>query len=204
MMSTNYLYKLSGLALAAALFCMNAAQAVPLFTQCPSVGLAAGCAVLYTFNPDGSVSTQVDTTIASTDGIEDTLAGVLNLSGHVINFITLSGIGINNIPLFSFDGDGQSPFGSGPGATYSGQYFNAGNILLGITTFSAISPDQKTGTINFPNLTNGGHAWFVLEDQISFTAPPTVGRIPEPTALTLLSIGLITLGVVYRHKRKIG
>ena len=110
MISTNYLYKLSGLALAAALLCTSAAQAAPLFTQCPSVGLAAGCAVLYTFNADGSVSSQVDTTIFSTDrGFDDTLAGVLNLSGHVINFITLSGIGVNGRPLFGFDNDGQSP-----------------------------------------------------------------------------------------------
>lgn len=203
-MNMKYSPKLSNLALAAALFTAGAAQAVPLFTQCPAVGAAAGCAVLYTFNANGSVTTSVDNTISSTDGVEDTLAGVLNLSGHAINFITLSGVGVNGIPLFSFDSDGGSSIpnpGTGPGATYFGQYFDANNVLLGTTIFSAISPDQKTGTIDFAGLTDGGRAWFVLEDQISFKAPPVVGGVPEPASLALLGIGLAGLGAT-RHRKQ--
>lgn len=199
-MKSKYLLKLSIFAAGATL--ISAVQAAPL-TQCPTVGAATSCAVLYTFNANGSVTTTVDSSITSTDGIEDTLAGVLNLSGHNINSITLSGVGISGIPIFSFDSDGGSTVpnpGTGPGATYFGQYFSSTNVLLGTTTFSGISVDQKTGTINFAGLTDGGRAWFVLEDQISFAAPPKVGAVPEPTSMALLGIGIA--GFVAARRRK--
>lgn len=202
MKSISFL-KLGTLVAVVTLLSAGVARAVPL-TECPTVGSATSCAVLYTFNADGSISTTVDSTIVSTDGIEDTLAGVLNLSGHTINFITLSGVGINGIPLFSFDNDGMSTIpnpGSGPGYTYFGQYFSASNVLLGTTTFSGISVDQKTGTIDFAGLTDGGRAWFVLEDQISFTAPPTVGNVPEPASLALLGIGIAGFAAARRRKQ---
>ena len=201
-MKSGSFLKLGGLLVAAAaLLSAGVAQAAPL-TQCPAVGASTSCAVLYTFNKDGSVSTTVDTTIASTDGIEDTLAGVLNLTGHSINSITLSGVGIYSTPLFSFDGDGYSSIpnpGTGAGDSYFGQYFASDNTLLGTTSFSAISIDQMTGTIDFAGLTDGGSGWFVLEDQISFTAPPTV--VPEPASLALLGIGLAGLAAARRRRQ---
>ena len=55
-------------------------------TECPAVGSAPTCAVLYRFNGDGSIDTLVDPTVPSTDGVEDTLAGVLNLTSAPLMF----------------------------------------------------------------------------------------------------------------------
>lgn len=189
--------------IAVACLCMvRPASAVP-FAQCPPTGAATSCAVLYTFNSDGSVSTSVDPSISSTDGIEDTLAGVQNNSGHTISSLTLSGIGVNGLGVFDFDGDGQSAIPcppATPGATYCGQFHDASGALLGTTFFSGLSSiaqPNDTGTINFPGLPNGGSGWWVLEDQISFSAPPTVSGVPEPTTFLLLapgSLGLLAFG----------
>ena len=171
-------------------------------TECPVVGAATSCAVLYRFNGDGSIDTLLDPTISSTDGIEDTLAGVLNNSGHSIDSLTLSGVGVNSIGIFAFDGDGQSPVpnpGVGPGATYFGHYDTAAGPGAGTTFFTGINGDGTLGTVNFPGLIDGGSGWWVLEDQISFTAPPPVG-VPEPATLTLFGLGLV--GARLRGRRK--
>lgn len=174
----------------------GAASAVP-FTEAPQIGHATSAAILYTFNSDGSITTQVDPSIKSTDGIEDTLAAVRNNSGHVINSLTLSGIGINGEGIFNFDRDGQSPYGN----TYNGQYFDASKTLLDQTTFSGISGSlHQTGTINFPGMPDGDYGWFVLEDQISFTAPPLV--LPEPSTYAMILIGLGLLGFTAHQKKK--
>lgn len=158
--------------------------------SCPTVGVATSCAAVYRFNLDGSVDTLVDPTIPSTDGIEDTLIGVLNISGHTINSLTLDGGSIN---IFGFDGEGGSTVlnpGSGPGDTYFGNYFASNGSLIGITTFSGINALGNQGTINFAGLTNGGHGWFVLEEQINFSAPPTPSAVPLPGAVWLFGTAL--------------
>jgi hypothetical protein len=176
-------------------------------TNCPTVGSANSCALVYRFNSDGSIDTLLDSTVPSTDGIEDTLTGVINNSGHTIDSIALSGVGIGGLGVFGFDGDGQSVIanpGSGPGDTYFGQYSNAAGAILGTTYFtniSSVSVFGDTGVVNFPGLPDGGSGWWVLEDQISFTAPPTVGgTVPEPATMALLGLGLAGLGAMRRRK----
>lgn len=174
-------------------------------TQCPAVGAAGSCAAVYRFNANGSVDTLVDSSVPSTDNIEDTLVGVLNNSGHSLDFLTLSGKGTSSIPIFAFDGDGQSTVanpGSGPGDTYFGHYSDAAGSVLGTTYFTNINPFQDTGDVNFPGLPDGGSGWWVLEDQISFQAPPTVsGSVPEPTTMALLGLGLAGMGWMRRQKK---
>ncbi len=171
---------------------------------CPTVGAATACAVAYRFNADGSVDTLTDSTISSTDGIEDTLVGIINNSGGTLNSLTLNGVGTGGVGVFDFDGDGQSTVanpGSGLGDTYFGKYFNAGGGLLGTTTFSGIGgPGNSMGTIDFAGLTNGGSGWFVLEDQIDFSAPPTVGSVPLPAALPLMFSALGFGGIARRRQ----
>lgn len=170
--------------------------------QCPTVGAATSCALVYRFNADGSVDTLIDPTISSTDGIEDTLAGVQNNTTHSIDSISLNGFGISGLGIFDFDFDGQSPIanpGTGPGDTYFGQYTGAAG--LGTTFFTNVGgPGNSSGTVNFPGLTAGGSGWFVLEDQISFSAPPTVGGVPEPASLALLGSGFAGLLGLKRRK----
>jgi N-acetylmuramoyl-L-alanine amidase len=115
--------------------------AYALFTQCPPIGLSAGCAFLITINPDGSLTFQSDPSIPPFDGVEDELIGILNRSGATVYGISLSGPGI-----FGFDGDGAN----------SGNYAGPG------TSFSLI--DTNSGAVNFTNgLQDGGSLWFSLE-----------------------------------------
>lgn len=156
------------------------------------VGAAHTLALEYRYNADGSIDTLIDSTVPSTDSIEDTLVGVVNNSGHTINSISLSGIGTSGYGVFDFDGDGYTIYGS---TGYEGQFFNAANTLLGTTTFSNIT--GVSGIVNFPGLTNGGHAWFLLEDQISFIAPP-ITVVPVPAAIWMFGSGLLGLGALRR------
>ncbi len=169
-------------------------------TECPAVGSAPSCAVVYRFNADGSIDTLVDPTIPSTDGIEDTLAGVQNLTSSALPSLTLSGTGIGGVGIFAFDGDGQSAIGcpsGSPGNTYCGQFdATAPGARDGVNSFSGINGSGTLGTVVFGagGVVAGGSGWFVLEDQISFTAPPPVGGgVPEPGTTALVAIGIAGL-----------
>src|SRR5258708_37625807 len=88
-------------AAAACLIATSAAGAAsPPFTQCPALGFDTGCAVLFTVNPDGSVTKDIDPSQPAYDGVEDSLIGVHNNTAvTTIPSLTLTGAGI-----FGFDG----------------------------------------------------------------------------------------------------
>ena len=169
-----------------------------------------GCAILYVFNANGTISAFGDPTQNPYDGSDDTLVGVLNNSGRTQASLTLSGVGVNNIPVFGFEGDGICTFtfaGNGlvPGSGYcSGAYYQTdpGDYAGPNNTFSNISADQKTGTIVFTGgLAPGAATYFSLEDRLSTAAPPvatpgTPGPATAASVPTLSTAGLALCGIL--------
>lgn len=190
-------------ALFASSFAAVSSQAATI-GNCPAVGFATSCAVVYTFNGDGSVSTTTNSTIQSTDGTEDTLVGVVNNSGKSLDSFTLNG---GNLDIFGFDGDGMSTVpnpGSGPGDTYFGYYLDAKGNKIGTVTFKPTS--VYAGDVLFPGLTDGGTAWFVLEEQVDFTKPPVVvgvpaSSVPENDVYAMMLAGLGLVGFATRRRQ---
>jgi hypothetical protein len=151
-----------------------AAAASPPFTQCPGVGFDSSCAVLFTVNPDGSITTSVDTTQPAFDGVEDTLVGVQNNTAvTTIPSLTLSGAGI-----FNFEGDGLcsgKDESGGPGfrPPPAGCPFGPTSYEGPNTSFSVV--DGNNGTVNFTGgLAPGASTYFSLEEPPSVTGQVTV------------------------------
>jgi hypothetical protein len=138
--------------------------------QCPAVGLDTGCGTIITITDTGASITY--TGQGPYDGIDDTLVGVINNSRlPVKDFIISSPSGL---PVFGFDGDGicglspNPPFLPYVPAPPACPYGPTGYEGPGVS-FSNISADQTTGTVNFitPISANGGTAYFSLENVLS-------------------------------------
>lgn len=167
----------------------------PPFAQCPAIGADTSCGILYVFNPGGTVTSFVDASQGPYDSTEDTLVGVLNSSGVSVPSLTLSGVGVNGIPIFAFDGDGICTFPGGPACGTTGYEGPK-------TSFTGISADKKTGTIVFAGgLANGASAYFSLEDKLT-VAPPVAGAAPEPATLSLLGLGMAAVALKLRKRSR--
>lgn len=179
----------------------QAANATPMFTQCPSIGASPGCSILFTFGSGGSISTQIDPNVGPYDGIEDTLVGVQNNSGGVINSLVLSNPTASP-PIFGFDGDGLQTY-INPYPNYGPTGYEGPN-----TSFSSINAAQTMGTVNFTGgLADGASAYFSLEgdpNSISVGLTPGGGTpgVPDPATLALLGIGLPGLRFFTRRRRR--
>ena len=152
------------------------------------VGSATGCGVLITVtsvNGSGD-ATAFNLTVLGNgnpyDGVEDTLIGIQNSSGGVLNAIALTGTN----GLFGFDGDGPCTFNSSDCFGPTG-YEGPDNTFVVI--------DSNHGTVDFTvGLAPGTGSWFALEG-----TPQQIVGTPEPTSLLLLGSGL--LGVAWRRRK---
>lgn len=172
------MFKLLGASLAGAVAVIassaTAAAAAPLFPQCPPVGSNAGCSQLVVINDKGVATVQVDPAAPPSgyDGVEDTLIGVQNNSSRPISSINLAS---TTARIFGFDQDGICDPSSWPAATTTNtppgcpgpQGFGPTGYEGPGTSFSNISSNDATGTVNFtPALAPGGSAYFGLEEAL--------------------------------------
>jgi hypothetical protein len=133
----------------------------PLFTQCPAIGADTGCGILITINANGTTTVAADPSQPPYDGVEDTLIGVQNNSASPVSALPLTG---TTLP-FGFDGDGLCAgfVGSPAGCPFGSTGYEGPN-----TSFSNISADLNSGTVNFTGgLGAGKSAYFSLEGVIA-------------------------------------
>jgi hypothetical protein len=204
------LFKFLGAPLVGAVMLMGAtavpASAAPLFPQCPPVGSNAGCSQLVVINAKGVATVQVDPAAPPDgyDGVEDTLIGVQNNSGRPISSINLAS---TTATIFGFDNDGICDPIDWPAPTTTNtppgcpgpQGFGPTGYEGPGTSFSNISPNEATGTVNFsPALASGGSAYFGLEDalQAGQLRSSQTGPIAGPITVThgVVSFDLTCVG----------
>ncbi|MDQ1434710.1 MAG: hypothetical protein QOF59_1526 [Actinomycetota bacterium] len=168
-----------------------APAAPPLFTQCPPVGLSTGCAILIVFNADGSTTVKTDPSQAPYDGSEDTLIGVQNNSGTSKASVALTGTGFP----FGLDGDGLcAGFAPEPaGCPFGPTGYEGPN-----TTFSNISADFNSGTVNFTGgLKSGASAYFSLEGVVTASSIHPTGKPPNIFEVDVKRCSTIHIGYNY-------
>jgi hypothetical protein len=181
----------------AALLAMVAGQAKggsysTIGTPYISIGADSSPGVIFTINPDLTVSTSV-TGQGPYDGSDDSYVAVVNDASVGVLSLALTGNGI-----FGFDGDGIQTFVSLPAGPTG--YEGPG------TSFSVT--DLNDGSVSFTDaggLPGGEYAIFSLEgppNALGITTPPVITpSTPEPSTLVVWS-ALGAIGLVGNKWRK--
>jgi len=135
-----------------------AADPVAPFNQCPVAGASHSCGVLLVVETDGTVHVLSDSSSGNPfDGADDTTIGLLNLSDSPVPNIILHST--SSPPIFGFDGDGFCSGGSPPipaGCPFDSNTTHVGSTYAGPgVTYSNISADTTTGTVNFAESCTG-------------------------------------------------
>jgi hypothetical protein len=165
------------------------------------VGLANGsatCGILITVTGPGQATISGPLGNGNPyDGDEDTLVGIQNSSGGYLTSITLTS---STTDIFGFDGDGpcdtqyHSPAYSWCPVPYPAEPNDPNPLGYAgpDNTFTNISGNQRTGTINFTTpIPNNGTTWFALEG-----APSGIGGVvvsSDTLTLTLTGMGAGTV-----------
>jgi hypothetical protein len=159
----------------------SAADPSPPFSQCPAIGADSSCALLIRVTPTGQVGVYGDPSQGPFDGIEDTLIGIQNDSSQAIASIPVSSQ--SGKLLFGFDGDGLCTFISCTWSAPTG-YEGPG------VSFTNISADQTSGTVNFsPAIAPGGHTYFSLEEALATVPPFDINPGPPTTGNSYVALG---------------
>ncbi len=187
---------------------VHASPILPPFNECPAVGAAGSCSILFEFTTGGGINTYVDNSVGAYDSSDDTLVGVINNSSSIVNSLSLTGAG-NGGGIFDFESDGIQSYG----VDVSGTVFPTGYSITGYegpnTYFSNITTTSifdDTGTVNFiGGLAPGASLYFSLESspdsiQQGGGITPT-NPVPEPGTLALYGLGLSALSLMTRRRK---
>lgn len=165
---------------------------------CPDVATLSGgntsdCNLLITFGAGGAISTTGPG--GNYDYSEDSVIGVVNNSGSVLNAFNVS----STDQIFGFDGDGINGY-----ALIVNNAMDTTGYGGPLAWFSNINATMTAGTVNFiGGLANGATTYFSLEYGIDLARLPkiTPSDVPLPAGGMLLLTAFAGLGFAARRKK---
>jgi hypothetical protein len=187
--------------------CLNSIIAAQICPTTPYTN--TDCAFIITIGEGGTISiADVAGALSYDMGAtgDDSLIGVINNSGadYTGNFM-LAGTG-NDGGIFNFDGTGICTYTGTTGTGAPGPTDYCATASTGyegpLNTFSDISVDLTSGTVNIAGLVAGATTYFSLESSPGSIADAGgLSTAPEPASIALLGGALGVLGFVRRRRR---